>query len=127
MGYYIDDYSFYISDISTPSENDISSRFNFVRSFVNAQKFINNLFKTTNGKKIYLGEWHTHPENVPTPSSTDLKSFGQQLKNNKINSKIIFMIILGLEGLYVAAYDKAGLITQYQILFTFNAGLLTVN
>ena len=31
IGYYIDDYSFYISDISTPTQDDRGSRFNFIR------------------------------------------------------------------------------------------------
>ena len=117
MGYYIDDYSFYVSDLSTPSENDKRSRFNFIRSFINAQKFIERFFKSSKGKKIYLGEWHTHPEKLPTPSSTDLKSFEVQLKNNKLNSKFIFMIIIGTAGIYVATYCKLGLINKRQIPF----------
>ena len=115
MGYYIDDYSFYVSDSSTPSENDKSSRFNFFRSFINAQKFIECYFKSSKGKKIYLGEWHTHPEKLPTPSSTDLKSFKDQLKKNVLNSKFVFMIILGTEGIYAAAYCKTGLIDKREM------------
>ncbi len=117
MGYYIDDYSFYISDLSTPSENDKSSRFNFIRSFINAQIFIERFFKLSKGKKIYLGEWHTHPEKLPTPSFTDLQSFDNQLKKNVLNSKFIFMVILGTEGIHVASYCKSGLINKRQIPF----------
>ena len=120
MGYYIDDYSFYISDLSTPSENDKSSRFNFLRSFIDAQKFIERFFKSSKGKKIYLGEWHTHPEKLPTPSSTDLQSFENQLKKNVLNSKYIFMIILGTEGIYAGSYCKSGLINKTQIPFKIN-------
>lgn len=117
MGYYIDDYSFYITDLSTPSESEKSSRFTFVRSFINAKKIIKDLFKTSKGKKIYLGEWHTHPEKYPSPSSIDLESFDDQLKKNKLNSKFIFMIICGTQGLYVAKYGKSGLINSKQIIF----------
>ncbi len=117
LGYYIDDYSFYITDFSTPSENDKSSRFNFLRSFINAQKLIERYFKSSKGKKIYLGEWHTHPEKLPTPSNTDLNSFKEQLKKNVLNSKFIFMIIIGTEVIYAGAYYKDGLINQKLIPF----------
>ena len=120
MGYYIDDYSLYVSDISTPTEDDRGSRFNFIRSFISAQKYIERFFKISSGKKIYLGEWHTHPEKLPTPSFTDLRSFENQLKKNVLNSKFIFMIILGTEGFYAATYCKSGLINNKQILYRIN-------
>lgn len=127
IGYYIDDYSFYITDLSIPTENDTSTRFSFLRSFISAQKFIKSLFTGSKGKKIYLGEWHTHPEKHPIPSSTDLVSFKDQLKKNLLNSNFIFMIILGTEGLYVAIYGNAGLINQTQLSFKFDNRSLTVN
>lgn len=127
MGYYIDDYSFYVTDLSVPSERDSSSRFTFIRSFINAQKFIKSLFINSKGKKIYLGEWHTHPEKIPTPSFTDLKSFEDQLNKNQLNSKFIFMIILGTNGLYVANYSKEGLLSQKQISINFTKSNLIVN
>ena len=117
MGYYIDDYSFYISDLTIPAQSDISSRFTFIRSFKNAQKIIAQFFKKSKGKKIYLGEWHTHPEKMPTPSSTDLNSFKKQLGTNELNSKCIFMIIIGTKGIYAASYCKSVLINKIQIPF----------
>ena len=120
MGYYIDDYSFFISDLTVPSNYDKSSRFNFIRSFINAQKFINHFFKSSKGKKIYLGEWHTHPEKLPTPSSTDLDSFEEQLKKNKLNSKFIFMIIIGIEGMYASSYSNLKLVDEGRVPFIRN-------
>lgn len=118
MGYYIDDYSFYISDLTTPSERDRRSRFNFIRSFINAQKALVHFFKSSNGKKIYLGEWHTHPEKLPSPSPTDFSSFEKQIKTNVLNSKFIFMIIIGTEGIYAATHSASGLMDKKQIPFS---------
>ena len=73
-GFYLDDYSYRITDASEPSKLDKSSKFSFNRAKESAQEFINNLFKKSKGKKIYLGEWHTHPEDIPTPSYIDIKS-----------------------------------------------------
>ena len=104
MGYYIDEYSFIITDISTPTDDDICSRYNFIRSHKSAQRFIRKKFRESKGKKIYLGEWHTHPENCPTPSNVDILSYKEQLNINILNSKITFMIIVGLLKAYVGAY-----------------------
>lgn len=122
MGYYIDNYSFYISDLTTPSEDDKSSRFQFIRSFVSAQKLIERFFNSSKGKKIYLGEWHTHPEKLPTPSTVDLESFQNQLKKSELNSEYIFMLIVGTKGIYAAAYSKTGLLYKRQISFVKNSG-----
>ncbi len=104
VGYYIDSFSFVITDISTPSERDKSSRYSFHRSAKAAQRFINECFKNSNGKKIYLGEWHTHPEEHPMPSGTDLCSYKKQLQLNQLNSPITFMLILGILSLYMGVY-----------------------
>ena len=106
IGYHIDEYSFIITDISTPTDDDTCSRYNFIRSHKSAQKFIKQKFRKSNGKKIYLGEWHTHPENCPTPSNVDILSYKRQLKTNILNSTITFMIIVGLLKTYVGVYKN---------------------
>jgi integrative and conjugative element protein (TIGR02256 family) len=106
MGYYIDEYSFIITDISTPTDDDICSRYNFIRSHKSAQRFIKKKFMSSNRKKIYLGEWHTHPENCPNPSNVDILSYKEQLSSNILNSKITFMIIVGLLKIYVGIYKN---------------------
>lgn len=126
IGYYIDDYSFFITDLSIPNQNDLGTRFSFLRSFKNAQNIIKSFFKGSNGKKIYLGEWHTHPEKYPVPSETDLKSFNSLLKENKLNSNFIFMLIMGTDEFYIAINGKEGLINQTKLKYKINNGLLTV-
>lgn len=127
IGYYIDDYSYYISDLSTPKVGDISTRFSFLRSHINAQRLVKQMFKLSKGKKIYLGEWHTHPEDLPTPSFTDLTSIKDQFTTNVLNSKSIFMVIMGIKAIYVGVYDKAGLINQTQIEIGLSNSSCSVN
>jgi integrative and conjugative element protein (TIGR02256 family) len=100
---------------SEPSSDDIQSRYNFIRSHKTAQNFINYRFKISNGTEIYLGEWHTHPEDKPTPSNTDLKSFHKTLKNNRLNSDVHFMIIVGIVETYFAIYNKGNIVDQKYI------------
>jgi integrative and conjugative element protein (TIGR02256 family) len=117
IGHYLEDNNYSITDVSTPSEFDKSSRFNFTRTKKNAQKIINNIFKDSKGKKIYLGEWHTHPEDYPTPSVLDKKSILEQIRGNILNSEIIFMLIVGRKGIYISYVEKNGIKNSLNINF----------
>lgn len=97
-----------IVDCSIPSSFDRQNRFNFIRSKEGAQRFIDEKFLASRGTEIYLGEWHTHPENFPKPSFTDLSSFKKTIKNNLLNSHIFFMVIIGLCAIYVGVYNSFG-------------------
>ena len=47
-------------------------------------------------EKIYnfLGLWHTHPEDIPTPSPTDLKDINTVLNGiTNLNHPILYLII----------------------------------
>lgn len=89
---------------SEPTVLDQRSRYNFSRSYKSAQKYINKKFNDSKGEEIYLGEWHTHPEDIPTPSIPDIKSFNQTLHKNRLNSSIHFMIIVGRIAIYIGVY-----------------------
>jgi len=117
LGYYIENSSFILTDITTPSSFDKSSRFNFTRAKRSAQKAINKYFRRSGGKKIYLGEWHSHPEDLPTPSILDCKSIKEQIKFNKLNSDIIFMIIIGIKGLSISIVSADKIISQKTIQY----------
>ncbi|WP_264524037.1 Mov34/MPN/PAD-1 family protein [Flavobacterium sp. N502536] len=117
IGFYIEDNTYSITDVSFPSSYDKSSRYNFTRSIKNAQNVLNQFFKESNGKKIYLGEWHTHPEDFPIPSSLDEKSILQQMTGNILNSQIIFMMIIGRKGIYISSVDENGIKTKKKVKF----------
>jgi len=105
-GFYLDDYSYRITDASEPTKLDKSSKFSFNRAKESAQDFINNLFRKSKGKKIYLGEWHTHPEGVPVPSDLDIRSIRKQIKSINLNTSCIFLIIIGRKKAYLGLFDK---------------------
>lgn len=115
IGLYIDKYSIVISEITKPTEYDKKSRFSFNRSVKSIKNIILDKFKSSKGKKIYMGEWHSHPENYPHPSSTDLDSFLIQLNQNKLNSDILIMLIVGIKGMYFGVYNKTNLISGYNV------------
>lgn len=75
--------------ISSASDLDISRRFGFIPNKRSAQAIIDKNFEND---FHYIGDWHTHPESCPSPSSQDLKT----IKSLFIKSKhdLTFLVIL---------------------------------
>ena len=46
----------------------------------------------------YLGEWHTHPEDLPKPSDKDLREWRILLREQR--RPLVFLIV-GLKGCWV--------------------------
>lgn len=93
---------YYLCDISEPSMMDRRSRFSFVRSKISAQQTTDKKWRESNGIENYIGEWHTHPENKPTPSPTDRELIQQIIKDNSNVFPKVFLIIVGKDrSLYI--------------------------
>jgi integrative and conjugative element protein (TIGR02256 family) len=92
--------------LTPPSELDRATRMNFERHRLSAQIVINYEFHNSRGRVAYMGEWHTHPEDLPSPSSQDLKMIIEQLKNNKLQTDFLVLLIKGLRGLYVGVQKE---------------------
>lgn len=95
-----------IDQISEPSKEDKSGRFHFFRNVKKAQKITEQAWIESNGERIYLGEWHTHPEDIPTPSSDDKKLVDNMLKHSRLEIDFLFMVIIGRISPYVAVLEK---------------------
>lgn len=57
-------------------------------------------WNASNGKVRYLGEWHTHPEDNPTPSGLD-RSEWNRLSSLRLDGRPMLAAIVGRRGLYV--------------------------
>lgn len=84
--------------VTVPGLHDKFGRYFYIRSKKNAQRVINKLWKSSNGKTIYLGEWHTHPIVNPKPSLQDLKMIKECLISTKMEIDFLILIIVGLSG-----------------------------
>jgi integrative and conjugative element protein (TIGR02256 family) len=58
----------------------------------------------------YIGDWHTHPESVPTPSNTDLVNILECYNQSKHDLRYFIMVIVGMEsfpeGMHVSAHNS---------------------
>lgn len=91
-----------LKDLSEPSKFDIRSRFMVDRISKHHQRTVDEAFKKSNGELHYLGEWHTHPEDVPNPSITDYTSWHKNLKSDLP----LILIIVGRTHFWVGKKIK---------------------
>lgn len=101
----VTDKGIYILKASTPNMFDKASRYSFECNKDGAQIVMDFEFINSDKKTIYLGEWHTHPESIPTPSGTDINMMQMQYKKNKINEPFLLLMIQGTKELYVGLFD----------------------
>ena len=86
-----------ICDLSEPGPGDIRSRFCVDRKGAHHQEKICAIFAQSGGTQQYIGEWHTHPEDNPTPSSTDQNSW----KANIDSTFPMLVLIVGRKKIWV--------------------------
>lgn len=86
-----------VDSVTTPMRGDRRSRFSFHRSQGPHQRALNDAWESSQGTCVYLGEWHTHPEPYPNPSSVDLADWRKRLRHDVVDSESLFFVIVGQE------------------------------
>lgn len=89
---------FEITFATAPQAKDARSRCRFTRHPDGHQEIAEGRFRATNGEENYLGEWHTHPENHPTPSDIDVRDWKRL---SKIHRVPLLVIIGGIKTYYL--------------------------
>ncbi len=87
-----------VDSVTVPMRSDTRSRCSFGRRDAGHQAQINSVWRASSGRVGYLGEWHTHPEHYPTPSSVDLADWHRRLRVDTVDAAHVFFVILGTGG-----------------------------
>lgn len=86
-----------------PKATDRRGRFHFWPDRKSEQKEIDQHFSA--GLQ-YVGDWHTHPEQVPTPSCNDIFSIENVVRESTLYTPGLLLIVVGLaafpRGLHVS-------------------------
>lgn len=95
-----------IDKVTGPRKTDIKLRNFFKPNKRVEQQEIDSFF----GDGVhYVGDWHTHPEAYPTPSSEDLHNIGNIFRKSRHSLSHFLLVIVGQaeapEGLYVGLHD----------------------
>jgi integrative and conjugative element protein (TIGR02256 family) len=88
-----------VDEACAPSPADRRSRFGFTRAREPAQRAIDSAWNASAGHHNYLGEWHTHPEPDPTPSSHDRREWMQAVDSHRYEQAVLLFLIVGTSTL----------------------------
>lgn len=94
VGYYRDDNRhLHIIDTILPKKFKASKN-SFERSTKGIEKKLGTYYKEV-PKKFYVGEWHTHPDNSPIPSLTDISAINTIINNQNTCLTNPVLLIIG--------------------------------
>ena len=98
----------HIVDATYPLSQDKRGRYFFKRIDKGHQLKAVQCWNTSNQKIDYLGEWHTHPQNFPKPSTLDWQEW--QKICNCTNNPMIFQIIGSTGNFWLGSSGLDGII-----------------
>ncbi|HCE2680069.1 TPA: Mov34/MPN/PAD-1 family protein [Vibrio parahaemolyticus] len=87
----------HISYATSPGPKDKATRVRFMRNCDSHWNIALIKWKKSNFKQTFIGDWHTHPEDYPTPSSIDYYYWNKNLPENKDS----IVIIQGRKGIWI--------------------------
>ena len=89
-----------VDSVTGPMRGDHRARYRFDRAAKAHQEVIDRSWAESGGTITYLGEWHTHPEPVPDPSSLDAGTWTRKIMVDRY-SGLLFFVIVGTAELRV--------------------------
>jgi integrative and conjugative element protein (TIGR02256 family) len=106
----VDESKITITFATEPDCNDKRSRFSFKIKSKKHNKTLQNRFSKSGNREVYLGTWHTHPEDHPTPSKCDTDDWLKQYSNNKDLFEGMLFVIVGIKTNKWFLVNKKGLL-----------------
>jgi integrative and conjugative element protein (TIGR02256 family) len=79
IGEYRGEHHIRVVDATRPCQHDSASRFSFLRKSHYHQNVALAAWQSSEQIQTWIGEWHTHPEDHPNPSSIDIQAWKEGL------------------------------------------------
>ena len=95
----VDRREIWIEAVTTPLPRDRRSRYSFALRDPGHQRAACRIFASSDGRAIYLGTWHSHPEPVPKPSDIDRNDWVTCLRANR--GRPLAFVLVGTEAVCV--------------------------
>lgn len=102
-------YEVLIEVATPPTPRDLSGPRSFCCAPEDAQHAINFAWRISGGRRIYLGEWHSHSETAPSPSPRDRKMIRGMVQETEMEIGFLLLIITGTEALWIGVDDGKAL------------------
>jgi integrative and conjugative element protein (TIGR02256 family) len=91
LGYRRGDHA-HIVAATVPGPFDRGTRTSFLRSERGHREHALTMWRDSEEQMDYMGEWHTHPESEPSPSSTDRRAWNELMGQHPL-LPMIFLIL----------------------------------
>jgi len=104
----------FIKDSVLPKEYS-SSKFSFYRGIKGLKTQLKRLYKK-DPRQYYIGEWHSHPDNLPIPSGTDLLAFQEIVSHTEVFIENPILLILGVNTIN---YDYSFYVFYNQVFLKY--------
>lgn len=91
-----------IDHCTVPMPLDVCKRTRYLRKDPKHIEFFTTLRQRENNIYAYVGEWHTHPELIPSYSSMDLRNWQRIGKESSMSH---FHLIAGIKALRIWQFD----------------------
>ena len=96
-----------VEQATVPTEWDKRFRYLFERMLFGHEVIGLARWTASQGTVRYLGEWHTHPEDHPSPSGLD-RSEWNRLSSKRTDKRSMLAVIVGRKSLYVELVPDKG-------------------
>ena len=118
----INAHTVYIKFATIPQINDIRSRCSFKLNSASHQCILDAYFKISQNEDVYIGTWHSHPENNPTPSDIDISDWNEQYRQNKNLFTKMFFLIVGIKkiGFWMIENGKLMKLPLEEIVYEYH-------
>ncbi|MDV5860594.1 hypothetical protein DT381_02275 [Pseudomonas aeruginosa] len=104
---------FEVTAATMPQISDKRSRFRFERVEKGHSDLLKRHWLESKGEENYLGEWHTHPEDYPSPSNLDLSEWQRAATHHKCS---LIMIIVGRKANYFSLVTRRDISPLHVVL-----------
>lgn len=96
-----------IEQATIPTGWDKRFRYQFERMPAGHEAIAQSRWMTSLGTIRYIGEWHTHPEEHPRPSSLD-RSEWNRLSAQRRDNRPILTVIVGRKSMHIELVPSSG-------------------
>jgi integrative and conjugative element protein (TIGR02256 family) len=96
-----------ILEATKPTSQDRRLKYFFERMIHGHKSVAERRWRESNGLVRYIGEWHTHPQNLPTPSGMDVNEW-KDLAQGRSDRRPLLAVIVGRQDLYVELMHSGG-------------------
>lgn len=81
--------------VTSPRASDERRRAFFRRQAELHQSVASAVHSGSSGRLGYVGGWHTHPEDDPTPSGLDIRDWRRAVRSDEYSTPGLFFVIVG--------------------------------